>query len=306
MTKNSPPMTPASPVAKSSSKGASGHSWLNGFALFWGLPLILWQSIFFVIPVLFLVLMTFWSVENFQLTADYTMANWVEIFSRDYFRTTYLRTFILAAVAALSATILAFPFAYALAFKVSPSTRRFGLFLLITPFFTSYLVRSYSWQIILADNGLINAVLQRVGAGSITMLHTPFATMVGYLTFFFPLVTLLQLYSLVNVDRNLIEAAHNLGSGRIRTVFEVVIPSAKIGIIFSAAFAFILAFGDFIAPALLGGGNIPTLSITIIDTVKSASNWPQASVVALIMVVTLVVVTFAAFRLAFPPRNEAR
>lgn len=299
-------MTPTSPVAKSPSKRSSGHSWLNGFALLWGLPLILWQSIFFVVPVLFLILMTFWSVENFQLTADYTTANWVEILSRDYFRTTYLKTFILAAVAALSATILAFPFAYALAFKVSLSTRRFALFLLITPFFTSYLVRSYSWQIILADNGLINAVLQRVGIGSITMLHTPFATMVGYLTFFFPLVTLLQLYSLVNVDRDLIEAANNLGSGRIRTVFEVVIPSAKIGIIFSAAFAFILAFGDFIAPALLGGGNIPTLSITIIDTIKSASNWPQASVVALIMVVTLVVVTFAAFRLAFPPRKEAR
>jgi spermidine/putrescine transport system permease protein len=300
------PITPPSPVAESPSKRPSDHSWLNGFALFWGLPLILWQSIFFVVPVLFLILMTFWSVENFQLTADYTTWNWVEIFSRDYFRTTYVRTFILAAVAALSATILAFPFAYGLAFKVSVATRRFALFLLITPFFTSYLVRSYSWQIILADNGLINAVLQTVGVGSIAMLHTPFATIVGYLTFFFPLVTLLQLYSLVNVDRDLIEAANNLGSGRIRTVFEVVIPSAKIGLIFSAAFAFILAFGDFIAPALLGGGKIPTLSITIIDTVKSASNWPQASVVALVMVVTLIIVTFAAFRVAFPPRKEAR
>jgi spermidine/putrescine transport system permease protein len=294
------------PVAESSSKGSPGHKWLNGFALFWGLPLILWQSLFFVVPVLFLILMTFWSVKNFQLTADYTTANWVEIFSTDYFRTTYFMTFLFAAVAALSATILAFPFSYALAFKVSPAARRFALFLLITPFFTSYLVRSYSWQIVLADNGLINTALQTIGAGPIQMLQTPFATLVGYLTLFFPLVTLLQLYSLVNVDRDLIEAANNLGSGRVRTVFEVVIPSARIGLAFSAAFAFILAFGDFIAPSLLGGGKIPTLSITIIDTVKSGANWPQASVIALIMVVTLVVVTFAAFRIAFPPRKEAR
>jgi ABC-type spermidine/putrescine transport system permease subunit I len=138
------------------------------------------------------------------------------------------------------------------------------------------------------------------------MLHTIFATQVGYLTYVFPLVTLLLLASLVNVDRDLVEAANNLGAGRLRSIFTVVIPSAKIGFVFAISFAFILAFGDFVAPTLLGSSNGVTLSILIIDTVKSASNWPQASVVALTMVVTMMVVILASFRVAFPPRKAAR
>ena len=276
------------------------------FALTWGLPLLAWQAVFFLAPLVFLILMSFWIVRNYQLRADYTTSNWTEIFTTDYFWTGYQRTLWYALIAAVVAVALAFPFAYALAFKFGASGRRFALFLLITPFFTSYLVRTYSWQTILADNGLVNNLLRRIGLGEADLLHTLLATQIGYMTLVFPLVTLLLLASLVNVDRNLVEAANNLGAGRLRTVFTVVVPAARVGIVFGWAFAFILAFGDFVAPALLGGGNPPTLSILIIDTVKSASNWPQASVIALSMVVTLMVIMFASFRLAFPPKKAAR
>jgi ABC-type spermidine/putrescine transport system permease subunit I len=177
------------------------------------------------------------------------------------------------------------------------------IFLLITPFFTSYLVRAYSWQIILSDNGLINSLLGAVGLGRIHLLNTPAATIIGYLTLFFPLIILLQLVGLVGVNRDLIEAAHNLGAGPLRTLIKVIVPSAKVGLILAATFAFIFAFGDFVSPAQLGGGKGPTLSILIIDTVKSASNWPMASVIALTMIFTLMVVMFSALGAAYGTRK---
>lgn len=285
--------------------GIRGRLRLDAFKLFWSAPLVVWQAAFFLAALVFLVLMSFWVVENFRLTRIYTVANWTELLWSGLFHQVYVRTFVYAAVAAVAATVLAFPFAYALAFKVSPAGRRLALMLLITPFFTNYVLRSYSWQVILADEGIVNKVLREVGIGSVKLLGTPFATGVGYLTYFFPLVTILLLLSLVNVDRDLVEAANNLGAGRLRSVFAVVIPSAKIGIVFALGFAFILAFGDFIAPSLLGSQTAVTLSILINAKIKSGADFPEAATVALVMVVTLLVAVFAIFRLAFPPRKEA-
>lgn len=278
---------------------------INWFAAAWTLPVIVWQILFFLVPLILLIVMTFWSVQAFRLTPDFTFDNWSRIFTADYFYRTYFRTFGNALFISVIASILAFPCSYTLAYHVSPTARRFAIFLLITPFFTSYLVRTYSWQVILADAGLINTAFAVVGIGPFSMLNTQFGTMIGYLTFFFPLVILLQLVSLSNVDKDLVEAAHNLGARRLRTVFEVVIPSARIGLIIAGVLAFILAFGDFVSPSLLGGGNRPTLSILIVDTVKSASDWPRASVIAIAMVVTLITVLFTALAIAYHKRSDA-
>ena len=134
------------------------------------------------------------------------------------------------------------------------------------------------------------------------MLNTPVGTLVGYLTLCLPLAVVLQLISLANVDRNLVEAAHNLGCGRLRTVFSVIIPLAKVGIIIAAVFTFILSFGDFVSPYYLGGSKPPTLSILIIDTTKSGQQWPRAAVVAITMIVTLLCVAFAAVTTAYRKR----
>ncbi len=94
----------------------------------------------------------------------------------------------------------------------------------------------------------------------------------------------------------LVEAAHNLGCRRARTIFAVVLPAAKTGIVLAATFAFILSFGDFVSPSFLGGNKPPTMSILMVDAVRSGSQWPRAAVVALTMVATLLVVAFTAMR----------
>ena len=131
------------------------------------------------------------------------------------------------------------------------------------------------------------------------MLNTVFGTIVGYLTLTFPLVIILQTLSLAHIDRSLIEAAQNLGAGRLRTLWSVIIPAAKVGLIIGAVFCFILSFGDFVAPYYLGGSKPPTLPILIIDTTKAGQQWPRAAVVAVMMMLTLMAVAYTAISLAY-------
>jgi len=165
------------------------------------------------------------------------------------------------------------------------------------------LVRTFSWYVILAESGVINAGLAPLGLGPYTMLNTPFGTIVGYLTLTLPLVVILQTIALANIDRNLIQAARNLGCPPARTLFDVIIPLAKTGLIIAALFCFILSFGDFVAPYYLGGSKPPTLPILIIDTTKAGQQWPRAAVVAVMMMVTLFAIAFTAIWPAYRRRG---
>ena len=273
------------------------------YALTWRMPVIIWQFLFFVGPLIFMIAISFFLVKNYRMQEAFEFINWIKMFQRGYFWDSYFFTLLLASAATVLATCLAFPAAYALAYKVSESTRRWAIFLLIIPFFTSYLVRTFSWYVLLAESGVINAMLSYIGLGPYTMLNTMFGTLVGYMTLTLPLVIILQTLSLANVDRSLIEAAQNLGAGRLRSIFAVIIPSAKVGLIIGAVFCFVLSFGDFMAPYYLGGSKPPTLPIMIIDTAKSGQQWPRAAVIAVMMMVTLMIVAFTAIKIAYQKKN---
>lgn len=274
------------------------------YGLTFSLPMLIWQLVFFVAPLVFLIALSFWTVKNFKMEADFNTINWVTMYGRSVFWQSYGLTLAMATTAAVITSILAFPCSYAIAFKLSARHRQWAIFLMVIPFFTSYLVRVYSWQIFLSDNGIINGLFGSIGMGPFPLLNTVFATMIGYLTLTFPLVVLLQLFSLIFIDRTLIEAAHNLRCGRIRTVFAVVIPSARVGLVIAALFCFILSFGDFVSPVYLGGGDPTTLSILITDTTKSGQQWPRAAVIALTMIATLLAVAFAAVGFAYKGRTK--
>lgn len=272
---------------------------MDGFAIFWAAPALIWQGLFFLVPLAILVWMSFWIIENYRLTPDFVTANWARMFSRGFFYDGFWYTVQISATTAVVASLLAFPAAYYLAFRASPARRRLAIFMLVTPFFTSYLVRVYAWTIILAREGVINTVLGGIGIAPLTLLNTSFATTIGFLTLSLPLVVMIQLFALSNVDRDLVGAAHNLGCGPVKTVFSVVIPAAKIGLIIAGVFAFVMAFGDYVSPVFLGGSSPPTLSVLIVDQAKSGNHWPRAAVVAVVMIVTLVTVMFTALTLAY-------
>ncbi|MEP1793060.1 ABC transporter permease [Parasphingorhabdus sp.] len=276
------------------------------FALFWRLPIILWQLVFFVGPVVFMIAMSFFLVKNYRMTEAFEFVNWTKMLSRGYFWDSYWYTVFIAALSTVCAMGIAFPAAFALAFRASESTRRLAIFLLIIPFFTSYLVRIFSWFVILSETGVVNAMLGAIGLGPYTMLNTNFGTLVGYMTLTLPLAVILQTVTMANIDKNLIEAARNLGCSAFRTIWQVIIPLSKTGLIIAAVFCFILSFGDFVAPFYLGGSQEPTLPILIIDTTKSGQQWPRAAVVAIMMMLTLFAIAFAGIGLAYRKGKGAK
>ncbi|WP_371370205.1 ABC transporter permease [Pseudomonas sp. QL9] len=272
------------------------------YGLAFSLPMLVWQLAFFVFPLAFLLTISFWVVRNFRMQPSFEWLNWSYVLSRGYFWDAYLHTLAMASGATLLISLVAFSCAYAIAFKFRASARQLAILLLVTPFFTSYLVRTYSWQVFLSDNGILNALFGQLGIGALPMLNSSFGTFVGYFTLCLPLAVVLQLFSLMYLDRSLVEAAHNLGCGRLRTVLQVVLPSARVGIVVAALFCFILCFGDFVSPLYLGGGQPPTLSTLIADTTKAGQQWPRAAVIACMMIATLLLVAFAAVRFAYRRR----
>jgi spermidine/putrescine transport system permease protein len=273
------------------------------FAWFWRAPLLIWQTLFFVVPLAFMFVMSFWLVKNYRMTPAFAFDNWAKMLGWNIFWSAYGYTLALAIAATVLASVLAFPAAYGLAFKLNDAVRRWALFFLVIPFFTSYLVRIYAWQVVLAGNGIISAFLAWFGLGPVSLLNTPTGTIIGYLTLSFPLVVILQTFSLASIDKTLIEAAHNMGCSPFRTVFSVIIPASKVGLIVAALFCFILSFGDFVSPYYLGGSKPPTLSIMIVDSTKSGQQWPRAAVIAVVMILSLLAVAFASVTTAYRRRG---
>lgn len=297
----SPPLAPPQELP-APARPARGRVAARAFTLAHSLPPLAWQLAFFLGPLLFLVVLSFWSVRNFRIEPAFEPANWLRMLAQAHVWETYARTFGYASLATVVATVLAFPAAFAIAFRLGANARRVCLFLLVIPFFTSYLVRVYAWQVFLSDQGVINALLGMLGVPPQRLLNTPLATLVGYLTLSLPLVVLIQAMSLALVDRRLVEAASNLGCGPLRTVFAVIVPAARVGIVVGALFCFIFSFGDFVAPLYLGGGAAPTLPILIVDTTKAGQQWPRAAVLALLMIATLMAVAWAMTAYAYRRR----
>ncbi|MEM1160202.1 MAG: ABC transporter permease, partial [Pseudomonadota bacterium] len=263
-----------------------------------------WQALFFIGPLVFVVVISFYAVRNYQMVEAFEFKSWDKMLSRSYVWDAYWRTLGLAALTTVIASLVAFPASFYLAFRSSEAVRRWVIFFLIIPFFTSYLVRSFSWYTLLAESGVLNAILGQVGLGPYVMLNTPFGTVVGYLTLTLPLVLILQTVSLANIDMRLVQAASNLGCTPLRTIWSVILPSARTGLMIAALFCFLLSYGDFVAPYYLGGSKPPTMPILIIDTTKAGQQWPRAAVVAVLMIVTLFMVAFTTIILAYRRRRS--
>jgi spermidine/putrescine transport system permease protein len=256
------------------------------------LPISLWEVIFFILPVLLIFIVSFLTVKDIRLVFQWTLANYADIFSKPPYWTAYVRSFQLALTAVILSAIFAYPLAYAIAFVVPAKHRRVLMVAMILPFWTNYLIRAYSWQIILANNGLFNQILKtfKIIETPITILYTHVATEVGFAHFYTVLMTMLLYSSMDSINRNLLEAADDLGAGKLRTFFEIIFPLTLPGLIVGSIFVFIMSFGDFVAPSILGGGKKPVFTQMIVDEIQGTVNLSTASALAVVMVITILIV----------------
>jgi spermidine/putrescine transport system permease protein len=206
-------------------------------------------------------------------------------------------SFLYSVITSVVCLVLSVPIAVWMATR--PEHRRTALVFLVTiPFWTSLLIRTYAFVIILNDNGPINAILQGIHliSSPIGMLYTPFATVVGLVYTFLPFMILPIYASAERFDFRLAEAAYDLGANRWTVLMRIVLPSIRPGIIAGMLLVFIPALGSFLAPELLGGGKTSMIANVIAAQFGASRNWPfGAALSVLLLVITmLILVVFAA------------
>ncbi len=213
-----------------------------------------------------------------------TLANYARCFESGY-PVIYARSVWIAVVTTVICLGVSYPVAYYIALKARPERKNLLLALVVIPFWTSFLVRTYAWMFILRDQGVINSLLMSLGVirEPLPLLYTPLAVMIGQVYAEVPFMVLPIYASLEKLDRSLLEAARDLGAGAVAAFWRVTAPLAMPGTVAGIVLVFIPSLGTFITPDLLGGAKGMLVGNLIQNQFGPALNKPFGSAVALVL-----------------------
>lgn len=261
----------------------------------------LWIGLFFVLPMATIVLLSFWRVVDYDIVADFTLANYQKLF-----RPLYLDVFWRTIKVSLLVTVISLLIGYPVAYYLARKTRRFRvtlLVLVILPLWTSYLVRTYAWMLILGTKGAVNQGLQAVGLTSEPiswLLYSDFAVTLALVHIYVPYL-ILPLYSVLEkLDPSLFEAAKDLGGGRWRTFWHVTLPLSLPGVATGCLFVFIPSVGSFVTPELLGGTRSILIGSIVAQQFGVAFEYPLGSAMALAIMGIILLAAVALLRAGRP------
>jgi len=259
-------------------------------------PGTIWLVLFFVVPLFYMAELSLWSGVIGEFEFSWNWSNYSEALSA--YDTQFLRSFYYAGAATLIALVIAYPLAYAIAFKAG-RWRNLMLFAVVAPFFTTYLIRTIAWKTILADESPVTEFLHAIGlAPSGHILATGPAVIAGLTYNFLPFMILPIYASLERIDGRLIEAAKDLYSSAAQSFWRVTLPLSAPGIVAGTLLTFIPAAGDYVNAQILGGTSNRMIGNVIQSLYLSQSDYPSAAalsfvLMALIMVAVVIYIKFA-------------
>ena len=256
-------------------------------------PALLWTVLFFAIPFLGMVLISF-SVKG----AGNGLGNYSQFFSNPSYWRAMTNSLEVTAIVTVISVLLAYPFAWILAFVVPERWQRLALMLAVLPFWTSYVVRSYAWLLVLAEQGVINKALVASGLLSepLQLANTRIATVIGFVHFFVMLLTLTIYANLKQLSPNYRKAAADLGAGPVQSFIHVVLPLTLPGIMVGAFLTFVLAIGDYITPQILGGNNELLMPQLIMMQIGRRGDFGSASALSILLMAVVTVAYIACAR----------
>jgi putative spermidine/putrescine transport system permease protein len=271
------------------------------------LPLALVFIVFFIVPLILTVIVSFWNYNDFEILPDVTARNYVEAFEGCLTQLpalcttlkTYFTTLRISLTVWLITLVLGFAIAYFLAFHVRTLTMQIALFLLCTiPFWTSNVIRMISWIPLLGRNGLVNQAL--VDAGIVNtpvewLLFSEFSVILAFVHLYTLFMIVPIFNSMMRIDRALMEAAYDAGASGWQTLWNVIIPLTKPGIVIGSIFVITIVMGDFITIGVMGGQQIASAG-KMINTHMGALQFPPAAAHAVILLVTVLVIIWGLTR----------
>ncbi len=254
------------------------------------LPASLWYLVLLVTPLAIVVVMSFGTPSR--------IGGFEPVFSLDNYSQAFERStpFVTSLVLAMSGTILCLlaglPMAYFIATRAG-HRKSLLIVLLIVPFWTSFLIRTYAWLTILGPDGLAGLVGDLTGDRSFRILGTPLAVLIGVVYGYLPLMIFPIYVTMERMDRGLVEASKDLGAGRLATFRQITLPITLPGLITGSILVFIPLMGEYVVPAILGYGRVFLVGNQLVLQFLEARNWPEGAARAVVLIlIMLVSITF--------------
>ncbi len=274
--------TPASDRRGPGPAGSGGMVWLVVF------PAAFLLVVFFLIPMFvalrYSVLST---MPFFDPDPSYTFANYIRVLTEPI----YLRSFMRTAGYAVTASIISLVISYPVAYYLARRARRGALILLVMliPFWTSIILRVFSWKIILGSSGIINFLLKTAGLIDlpVQLLYNRTGIIFGLVYTYTPFMILPLYATLGKVPRELLEASEDLGRNKIQTLWRVTLPLTRSGTMSAVILVLLACFGDVLSAQMLGGANTLMISSVIFETFMGGANWNVGSALSVIVFGTL-------------------
>lgn len=254
----------------------------------WLLPPLAWFTVFMLIPYGTLLYTSLGHVDDMRFIPGLSLDNFVRVFTVDPYLSVIIKSARIGLMTAVFSSIVAYPLAFYLAFHVRTQRLKFLIYLLvIVPWWASYLVKAYAWKTILGSGGILNVGMMNLG-----LVHEPVRLFLYNefsvdmtLTYIFTPFAVLSIYAqLERVPTSLIEAARNLGADGWMIFTRIILPISVPGVVAGAIITFSLAFGDFVAPVLVGGPDSIMISNVVINLLGVAFDWPLAAAIGLVII----------------------
>ena len=277
----------------SSTKPLRAAAWLQAA------PFSLVFVLFLVLPLLLVVTVSFWRATDYELIPAFTAQNYLDVFSETTLRT-YLSTLKFCFLVWLVTLLIGFAVAYFLAFHVRSVGAQTLLFIVCTvPFWTSNVIRMISWVPLLGRNGLINQGLQAanvIDSPIEWLLFSDFSVVLAFVHLYTMFMIVPIFNSMMRIDRALIEAARDSGASGWQTVWNVVVPLSRTGIIIGSIFVITIVMGDFVTIGVMGGQQIASVG-KIIQVQTSYLQFPMAAANAVILLAVVLMMIWGLTRL---------
>ncbi|RLK08013.1 ABC transporter permease [Ruegeria conchae] len=251
-------------------------------------PATLYVGLLVAVPLCILVAYSFWTQTYVEIDRKLTWANYQEAFTDPLVRHLMIRSVAIAGAVTLATVCLAYPIAYFIAFRTQKKT--LWLLLITIPFWSSYLLRVFSWKLILGFNGVLNSALISLGLiqEPLTfLLYNEFAVVLTLAHAWAPFAILPIYVSLQKIDRSLLEAATDLGCSKLERFVRVTLPLTVPGIIAACLIIFIPTVGDYVTPALVGGSQGKMVANLIQVQFGAANNWPLGATLSLLAMLSV-------------------
>jgi len=260
------------------------------------LPGLGWLAVFFLVPLAFILVVSVGDRDRFGgvILGSPSLGSYLRALDPG-FLPTVVNSLKYAVATTILSIAIAYPMAYAIA-RYGGRRKALLLVLVMLPFWTSWVIRTYAWMILLRDNGVLNGVLEVFGLGPLSLLNTDVAVVLGMTYGFLPF-TILPLYVAIDrLDTNLVQAARDLYANGRGAFLHVTLPLTMPGVVAAAILTFIPTMGDFVTPDLLGGAQTTTIAKVIQNAFLSSRDWPFGSALGFLMIVITILGTVAGLR----------